>query len=145
MAGDSQERKGLATSACMMAPERDLGLNPPSSQRPNCQNLQEQTLHSWTLSPFAVTPSRLLEGQTEPVEGNEEDLMRPTSALTTSSCENEKRERAPIPNVLLMPPLQVKETSAPGEAWKATFYWRVLTFTLRRQRPRHHEGYPLIP
>jgi hypothetical protein len=76
----------------MMAPERDLGLNPPSSQIPNCQTLQEQKLHSWTLSPFAVAPSRLLGGPTEPVEGNEEDLMRPTSASTTTSRENEKRE-----------------------------------------------------
>ena len=92
LAGESQERKGQETSVCMMAPEHDLGLNPPSSQIPNRQTLQQQKLHSWKLSPFAVTPSRLLGGPTEPVEGNEEDLMRPTSASTTTSRENEKRE-----------------------------------------------------
>ena len=62
LAGESQERKGQETSVCMMAPERDLGLNPPSSQIPNRQTLQQQKLHSWKLSPFAVTPSRLLGG-----------------------------------------------------------------------------------
>ena len=94
LAGEFQERtEGQRTgNANKMAPERDLGLNPPSSQKPNCQTLQEQKLHSWKLSPFAVTPSRLLGGPTEPVEGNEEDLMRPTSASTTTSRENEKRE-----------------------------------------------------
>jgi len=78
-----------------MGPECDLGLNPPSSQKPICQTLQEQKLHSRTLSPFAVTPSRLLGRPTEPVEGkDEEDLMRPTSASKKkkTSRENEKRE-----------------------------------------------------
>ena len=69
LAGEYQERtKGQRTGASTMVPERDLGLNPPSSQRPNCQTLQEQKLHSRTLSPFAVTPSRLLAGPTESVE-----------------------------------------------------------------------------
>jgi hypothetical protein len=95
LAGEYQERtEGQRTgNAFKMAPECDLGLNPPSSQKPNCQTLQGQKLHSRTLSPFAVTPSRLLGGPTEPVEGkDEEGLMRPTSASTTTSRENERRE-----------------------------------------------------
>ena len=62
LAGEYQERtEGQWTgNAFKMGPECDLGLNPPSSQKPICQTLQEQKLHSRTLSPFAVTPSRLL-------------------------------------------------------------------------------------
>ena len=107
-----------------MAPEHDLGLNPPSSQRPNCQTLQEQKLHSRTLSPFAVTPSRLLVGPTEPVEENkgslnhsramdQEDLMRPTSSSTTSR-ENENEEGAeqqPLSKTTI-PPRVRQETSS---------------------------------
>jgi hypothetical protein len=36
--------------------------------------------------------SELLGKPTEPVEGEKEDLMRPTSASTTTSRENETRE-----------------------------------------------------
>ena len=92
LAGDSQEREGRETRACMMAPERDLGLNPPSSQRPHCQTLQEQKLqeqklHSRTLSPFAVMPSGLLTESTEPVEGNKGSLDQ-----SRSMDQEEKRD-----------------------------------------------------
>ena len=70
-----------------MAPECDLGLNPPSSQRPNCQTLQEQTLHSRTLSPFAVTPNGLLTESTEPVEGSKGSLDQ-----SRSMDQEEKRD-----------------------------------------------------
>ena len=44
------------------------------------------------------------------------------------------------PTVLLMPSLQGKEeTCAPGRAWKAIFHRQVLTFSLRRQRPRQND------
>jgi hypothetical protein len=103
LAGEFQERtNGQRTCAFKMAPERDLGLNPPSSQIPNCyQTLQEQKLSSWTLSPFAVAPSRLLAGPTESVEEkgsldqsrsmDQEDLMRPTS-FSRISRDNENGE-----------------------------------------------------
>ena len=132
LAGDSQERKGRETSAFMMAPERDLGLNPPSSQRPSCQTLQEQRLHSRTLSPFAVTPSRLLAEPTESVEENkgslnhsrsmdQEDLMRPTSSSTTSR-ENENGEGAgkqPLSKTAI-PPRARQETSSLDSTHRAS-------------------------
>jgi len=88
LAGEYQERThGQRTGAFTMAPERDLGLNPPSSQRPNCQTLQEQKLHSRTLSPFAVTPNGLLTESTEPVEGSKGSLDQ-----SRSMDQEEKRD-----------------------------------------------------
>ena len=126
LAGEFQERtEGQRIgNTNKMAPERDLGLNPPSSQKPNCQTLQEQKLQSWKLSPFAVTPSRLLAEPTESVEEykgslnhsrsmDQEDLMRPTSSSTTSR-ENENGEGAeqqPL-NKTAIPPRVRQETSS---------------------------------
>ena len=88
LAGEYQERThGQRTGAFTMAPERDLGLNPPSSQIPSCQTLQEQKLHSRTLSPFAVTPNRLLTESTEPVEGNKRSLDHSRSMDQESLAE----------------------------------------------------------
>ncbi len=88
LAGGYQERThGQRTGAFTMAPEHDLGLNPPSSQRPHCQTLQEQKLHSRTLSPFAVMPSGLLTESTEPVEGNKGSLDQ-----SRSMDQEEKRD-----------------------------------------------------
>ena len=154
LAGDSQERKGRETSACMMAPERDLGLNPPSSQIPNCcQTLQEQKLRSWTLSPFAVAPSRLLAGPTESVEEkgsldqsrsmDQEDLMRPTS-FPTISRDNENGEgtkQQPLSKTAIFPRVR-QETSSldsthvpqmlPSQAKaRAIFHRQVLTFVTK--------------
>ena len=138
-----ERTEGQETSVFTKAPEHDLGLNPPSSQIPSCQTLQEQKLRSRTLSPFAVTPSRLLAGPTEPAERKEEDLMRPTSSSNTSR-ENENREGAeqPLSKTVFSPRVR-QETSSldsthrvpqmlPSQAKaRAIFHRQVLTFVTK--------------